>query len=69
LARCNEWSAENHKESGLLDEVRASTVSVADAEEEVLRFINLHVPEFCSPVLAGSSIGKDRQFIDKVRVV
>ncbi len=62
LAGMNEWSREHHAASGLLDRVRASTVSVADAEEQTLAFLRQHCPPGSAP-LAGNSIHMDRFFL------
>lgn len=52
-----------HTRSGLIEEVRASTVSLADAEQLVLDYIRTHVPAPKSAPLAGNSIATDRGFI------
>jgi oligoribonuclease len=52
-----------HKKSGLTEAVRASTVSVADAEEMVLAYISEHVPDPHSAPLCGNSIATDRGFL------
>ena len=54
---------EMHARSGLTDAVRASTVSLAEAEERVLEYITKHVPEPKSAPLCGNSIATDRAFI------
>ena len=54
---------EMHTRSGLIDEVRASTVDVAKAEAMVLDYIRAHVPQAKTAPLAGNSIGTDRGFI------
>ncbi|MFM9376468.1 oligoribonuclease [Gordonia sp. VNK21] len=51
-----------HAQSGLTDEVRASTVTVAEAEKLVLDYLREYVPGGGVP-LAGNSIGTDRGFI------
>jgi len=55
--------AEMHKKSGLTEEVRRSTVTVAEAEQMVLDYIRQHVPVAGSAPLAGNSIATDRGFI------
>ncbi|MGW0517184.1 oligoribonuclease [Crossiella sp. NPDC003009] len=52
-----------HARSGLTDEVRRSTVTLADAERQVLDYIKEYVPEVRSAPLAGNSIATDRGFI------
>ena len=54
---------EMHARSGLTDAVRASTVSLAEAEERVLEYITKHVPEPKSAPLCGNSIATDRGFL------
>ncbi|MDF0529621.1 oligoribonuclease [Tsukamurella sp. 8F] len=54
---------EMHAKSGLTEEVRASTVTVREAEEKVLAYIREHVSTERSVPLAGNSIGTDRGFI------
>jgi|APGre2960657404_1045060.scaffolds.fasta_scaffold07617_4 hypothetical protein len=59
-----EWSLEQHTSSGLLQRVRDSGVSVADAEAAVLAFARAHAPPN-TLVLAGNSVGMDKRFIDR----
>jgi oligoribonuclease len=54
---------EMHTRSGLIDEVRASTIDVAKAEVMVLDYIRAHVPHAKTAPLAGNSIATDRGFI------
>jgi oligoribonuclease len=54
---------EMHTRSGLIDEVRASTVDLAEAEEQVLDYIRTHVKQAKTAPLAGNSIATDRGFI------
>jgi oligoribonuclease len=52
-----------HAASGLTEAVRASTVSVAEAEQLALAYIREHVPEPRTAPLAGNSIATDRGFL------
>jgi oligoribonuclease len=52
-----------HAKSGLTDEVRQSTVTMAEAEKLVLDYIREHVPEGRSAPLCGNSIATDRGFL------
>jgi oligoribonuclease len=52
-----------HARSGLIDEVRASTIDVATAETMVLDYIREHVKQPRTAPLAGNSIATDRGFI------
>jgi len=63
LAAMDDWNKTHHGASGLIDRVRASTVTDADAEAMTIQFINAHVSLKERPVLAGNSIHQDRRFI------
>ena len=52
-----------HSESGLDKAVLASTLSLADAEAQVLAYVRKHVPEPRKAPLCGNSIATDRGFI------
>jgi oligoribonuclease len=58
------WNKNTHGKSGLVDRVRASTVTEAEAERQVLEFISQYVPKQGSP-MCGNSIGQDRRFLVK----
>ena len=57
--------ARMHRSSGLTEEVRASTIDIATAEELVMDYIRSHVPQAKTAPLAGNSIGTDRGFITR----
>lgn len=63
LATMGDVVREMHTRSGLLDEVRASTVSLAEAGAATLAFLRQHIPEVRSVPLCGNSIGTDRRFL------
>jgi len=52
-----------HASSGLTELVRASTVTLADAEQAVLDYVVSHVPEPKTAPLCGNSIATDRGFL------
>jgi oligoribonuclease len=54
---------EMHAKSGLTEEVRRSTVSMAEAEAQVLEYVRTYVPDPRTAPLAGNSIATDRGFI------
>jgi oligoribonuclease len=56
---------EMHASSGLTEEVRRSTVTLADAEAQVLEYVRRFVPEPRTAPLCGNSIGTDRGFITR----
>ncbi len=62
LAAMDEWNQRQHGGSGLIERVRASTLSEADAERETLEFLRQYVPEGASP-MCGNSICQDRRFL------
>jgi oligoribonuclease len=54
---------EMHARSGLTESVRWSTVSLAEAERQVLAYVRTWVPEARSAPLAGNSVATDRAFL------
>lgn len=63
LAEMDDFVTTMHTSSGLLEEIKASTVSLREAEDAVLALIAQHCdPEHPAP-LAGNSIATDRSFI------
>jgi oligoribonuclease len=63
LALMDEVVLEMHTRSGLLEAIKSSTLSLADAGSQTLEFIRQHVPNERSVPLCGSSIGTDRRFL------
>jgi len=62
LALMDEWNQKQHGSSGLISRVRASDVTVADAEERTLEFLRPLVAAGSSP-MCGNSICQDRRFL------
>ena len=56
------WNKGTHGRSGLIDKVKASTVTEAQAEDILLDFLAQHVPAGKSP-MCGNTIGQDRRFM------
>lgn len=52
-----------HSSSGLTEEIRESTVTLAEAEKQVLDYVRAWVPVAGTAPLAGNSIGTDRGFL------
>jgi oligoribonuclease len=52
-----------HARSGLTEEVRRSTVTLREAEDQVLAYVREHVPDVRTAPLAGNSIATDRGFL------
>ncbi len=65
LALMNDFVRAMHERSGLLEEIRASTVTLEGAGAQVLEYITRHVPEARTVPLGGNSIGMDRRFLDR----
>ena len=63
LALMDPIVVEMHTRSGLLDAIRASTLSLTEAGAQTLAFIQAHVPEARQVPLCGNSIGMDRRFL------
>ncbi len=64
LDQMDNWNKGTHGRSGLIDKVKASSVSEQDAEERVLAFLARYVPKGTSP-LCGNTISQDRRFLVK----
>ncbi len=58
----DDWNRKTHGESGLIERVKASTVTVADAETKTLDFLKQYVAAGKSP-MCGNSIHQDRRFM------
>lgn len=64
LDQMDKWNKGTHGKSGLIDKVKASTTTEADAEAQILDFIAQYVPKRVSP-LCGNTISQDRRFLVK----
>ncbi len=62
LDNMNEWCIEQHGKSGLTARCRASDISLTDAEQQTIAFLQQYVPAGKSP-MCGNSIGQDRRFL------
>jgi len=62
LGQMDKWNKGTHGRSGLIDKVKASGVTEADAEAQVLAFLTKYVPKGKAP-MCGNSIGQDRRFL------
>ena len=56
------WNKGTHGRSGLIDKVKASTITEAQAEDQLLAFLSQYVPPGKSP-LCGNTISQDRRFM------
>ena len=62
LTGMDEWNTRQHGESGLIERVRSSTCTAADAERLTLDFLREWVEPGRSP-MCGNSICQDRRFL------
>ena len=56
------WNKGTHGKSGLIDRVKASTISEAEAAARTIEFLKAYVPKGKSP-MCGNSICQDRRFL------
>ena len=63
LAGMEDVVRQMHTKSGLLEAIKSSSLTLADAGAETLEFIKAHVPERRTVPLCGNSIGTDRRFL------
>jgi oligoribonuclease len=64
LDAMDEWCTRHHGQSGLTAAVRASTVTLREAELRTLDYLRRYTNKGQSP-LCGSSVSHDRRFIDR----
>jgi oligoribonuclease len=64
LDRMDAWNKGTHGRSGLIDKVKASTLSEADVEAACLAFLKQHVKSSISP-MCGNTIHQDRRFMNR----
>jgi oligoribonuclease len=62
LDAMDEWCTQHHGSSGLTAAVRASSISLEEAEGRTLEFLSEHTRAGASP-LCGNSVWQDRRFI------
>jgi len=62
LDAMDSWNKNTHGRSGLIDRVKASTVSEQDAVKQIRDFLGQYVPPGKSP-MCGNSICQDRRFM------
>ena len=65
LAEMDDFVANMHTKSGLLEQIKASPISLAEAGEKTLAFLQEHISEVRTVPLCGNSIGTDRRFLTK----
>ena len=58
----DKWNKSTHAKSGLIDKIKASHLTEADVEAQMIAFLKQHVPSGASP-MCGNSICQDRRFM------
>ena len=58
----DEWNTNQHGNSGLVERIKQSTITMAVAEQATIDFLAQWVPAGKSPI-CGNSIGQDRRFL------
>ncbi|MDB5862758.1 MAG: oligoribonuclease [Betaproteobacteria bacterium] len=64
LGRMDDWNRSTHGKSGLVDRVKASTLSDAQVEERMIAFLSEYVAKGVSP-MCGNSVHQDRRFLTR----
>ncbi|MEG0053015.1 MAG: oligoribonuclease [Comamonas sp.] len=64
LGGMDAWNKGTHGKSGLIERVKASTVTEAEAEAALIAFLSKYVPKGKVP-LCGNSIAQDRRFMER----
>ena len=62
LELMDKWNKGTHGRTGLIDKVKASTLTEDDAQAQLLAFLAQYVPKGKAP-MCGNSIGQDRRFL------
>lgn len=62
LELMDKWNKGTHGRTGLIDKVKASTLTEDDAQAQMLAFLAQYVPKGKTP-MCGNSIGQDRRFL------
>jgi oligoribonuclease len=62
LDAMDSWNRSTHGKSGLTDKVKASTLTEAQAELQLIEFMSQYVPAGKSP-LCGNTVSQDRRFM------
>jgi len=65
LAEMDDFVTKMHTHSGLLSEIKESSISLEEAGRVTLEFLQQHITEPRTVPLCGNSIGTDRRFLAK----
>ena len=64
LTAMDEWNQKHHGNSGLIQRVKASSITAQEAEQQTLEFLKEWVSSAKSP-MCGNSICQDRRFLHR----
>ncbi len=64
LNAMDKWNTSQHNSSGLVDRVKASKTTEAEAEQMMITFLKQYVPAGKSP-MCGNTIYQDRRFLSR----
>ena len=62
LAGMDDWNRSTHGKSGLVDRVKASTLTEREVDAQMVAFLADYVPPRISP-MCGNSVHQDRRFM------
>jgi oligoribonuclease len=62
LGAMDEWNTSTHAKSGLVERVKASTLTEREVDERMVAFLADYVPPRVSP-MCGNSVHQDRRFM------
>ena len=62
LDKMDAWNKGTHGKSGLIEKVKASTITEEEAQARLILFLGEYVPKKASP-MCGNSVGQDRRFL------
>lgn len=65
IKKMDAWNTKTHHQSGLIERVRASSITLEKAEELTLAFIQDHVSPRISP-MCGNTVCQDRRFLSRL---
>lgn len=65
LAEMDDFVTNMHENSGLTEQIRSSSITLQEAEQQVVEYIKRFVPVAGHAPLAGNSIATDRTFITR----
>lgn len=62
LKKMDKWNVSTHTKSGLVDRVKSSKITCAQAEKELIDFLKAYIGPVKTP-MCGNTIGQDRRFL------